>query len=117
VGIGLAATAAYLAGRELVPEAAQTMAFSTIALAELLFVFSMRSPYAPAWRGPRNPVLVASVVLSASLVALVVYLPPAQGAFGTVSLDARKVTLVLGLAALPTALVELAKSVRRRRRR
>ena len=42
VTIGLAATAAYLAGRELAPEAAQTMAFATIALAELLFVFSTR---------------------------------------------------------------------------
>jgi P-type Ca2+ transporter type 2C len=115
VSIGLAATAAYLAGRELAPEAAQTMAFATIALAELLFVFSTRSPHAPAWRGPRNPVLVVSVVLSAALVALIVYLTPVQGAFGTVSLGARELVLVLGLAALPTALVELAKSVRRRR--
>jgi P-type Ca2+ transporter type 2C len=117
VSIGLAATAAYLAGRELAPESAQTMAFATIALAELLFVFSTRSPHAPAWHGPRNPVLVASVVLSAALVALVVYLPPVQGAFGTVSLDARQLTLVLALAVLPTALVELAKAVRRRSRR
>jgi calcium-translocating P-type ATPase len=116
VSIGLAATAAYLAGRELAPEAAQTMAFATIALAELLFVFSTRSPHAPAWRGPRNPVLVVSVVLSAALVALVVYLTPVQGAFGTVSLGARELALVLGLAALPTALVELAKAMRRRRR-
>jgi calcium-translocating P-type ATPase len=117
VSIGLAATAAYLAGRELAPEAAQTMAFATIALAELLFVFSTRSPHAPAWRGPRNPMLVVSVVLSAALVALVVYLTPVQGAFGTVSLGARELALVLGLAVLPSALVELAKSVRRRRRR
>jgi calcium-translocating P-type ATPase len=117
VSIGLAATAAYLAGREFTPEAAQTMAFATIALAELLFVFSTRSPHAPAWRGPRNPVLVASVVLSAALVALVIYLAPVQDAFGTVSLGARELALVLGLAALPTALVELAKAVRRRRRR
>src|SRR5215213_78963 len=41
------------------------MAFATIALAELRFVFSTRSPHARAWRGPRNPVLVVSVVLSA----------------------------------------------------
>ena len=117
ISIGLAATAAYLAGRELTPEAAQTMAFATIALAELLFVFSTRSPHAAAWHGPRNPVLVVSVVLSAALVALVVYLTPVQEAFGTVSLGARELALVLGLAALPTALVELAKAVRRRRRR
>jgi Ca2+-transporting ATPase len=117
VSIGLAATAAYLAGLELAPEAAQTMAFATIALAELLFVFSTRSSHAPAWRGSRNPLLVVSVVLSAALVALVVYLTPVQAAFGTVSLGARELALVLGLAALPTALVELAKALRRRRRR
>lgn len=117
VTIGLAATAAYLAGRELAPEAAQTMAFATIALAELVFVFSTRSPRAPAWRGPRNPALVASVVLSAAVVALVVYLTPVQDAFGTVSLGARELGLVLGLSALPTALVELAKALSRRRGR
>jgi Ca2+-transporting ATPase len=116
VSIGLAATAAYLAGRELAPDAAQTMAFATIALAELVFVFSTRSPRAPAWRGPRNPVLVASVVLSAALVGLVVYFTPVQDAFGTVSLGARELALVLGLAALPTALVEMVKALRRRRR-
>ena len=60
--------------------------------------------------------LVLSVVVSAALVALVVYLTPVQDAFGTVSLGARELTLVLGLAVLPTALVELAKAVRRRRR-
>jgi P-type Ca2+ transporter type 2C len=117
VSIGLAATGAYLAGRELAPEAAQTMAFATIALAELVFVFSMRSPDAPAWHGPRNPVLVASVVLSAALVGLVVYLTPVQGAFGTVSLGARELALVLGLAVLPALLVEVAKALRRGRAR
>jgi calcium-translocating P-type ATPase len=117
VTIGLAATAAYLTGRALAPEAAQTMAFATIALAELLFVFSVRSPHAPVWRGPRNPALVASVVLSAAVVAFLIYFAPVQNAFGTVSLGARELALVFGLAALPTILVELAKAVRRRRRR
>jgi Ca2+-transporting ATPase len=89
------------------------MAFATIALAELLFVFSTRSPHAPAWRGPRNHVLVGSVFLSAAVVALVVYFTPMQHAFGTVSLGARELGLVLGLAALPAVLVELAKVARR----
>ena len=40
-----------------------------------------------------------------------------KSAFGTVSLGARELALVLGLAVLPTALVELAKSARRRRSR
>ena len=47
LAVGLAATGAYLAGRELDPGAAQTMAFATVALAELIFVFSVRTPTAP----------------------------------------------------------------------
>ena len=52
------------------------MAFATIALAELVFVFSMRSSFAPAWRGPRNPALTVSVLGSALVVALLVYERP-----------------------------------------
>jgi Ca2+-transporting ATPase len=112
--IGAAATAAYLAGRALEPDAAQTMAFATVALAELLFVFSTRSPREPAWRGPRNRLLAASVVLSAAVVALAVYAAPLRDAFGTVALEPRELAIVLGSALLPVAVVEAAKAWRRR---
>ena len=113
VAIGLAATAAYVAGRELEPDAAQTMAFATVAIAELVFVFSTRSPLAPSWRGPRNDALLGGVLLSVGVVASTIYVGPLQGAFGTVPLGLRELLLVLGLAVLPTALVELAKALRR----
>ena len=115
VAIGLAATAAYLVGRELAPDAAQTMTFATVALAELVFVFSVRSPQA-AWRGARNPALLASVAISAAFVACLIYIEPLHGAFGTVSLGASELGLVLALSVLPTVVVELAKAVRRRLR-
>ena len=115
VAIGLAATAAYLVGRELAPDAAQTMTFATVALAELVFVFSVRSPQA-AWRGARNPALLASVAISAAFVACLIYVEPLHGAFGTVSLGASELGFVLALAVLPTVVVELAKAVRRRLR-
>jgi hypothetical protein len=51
LGVGLAATAAYLVGREVDPGAAQTMAFATIALAELVLVFAVRTPHRPACAG------------------------------------------------------------------
>ena len=114
VSIGLAATAAYLIGRELAPDAAQTMTFATIALAELVFVFSVRSPRA-AWHGPRNRALVGSVVLSAAVLATTIYLAPLHAAFATVSLGATELAIVLALSVLPAAAVELAKAVRRRR--
>ena len=54
VTVGLAATAAYLIGRELAPDAAQTMAFATVALAELVFVYTLRSASARVAR-PAEP--------------------------------------------------------------
>jgi Ca2+-transporting ATPase len=114
VAVGFAATAAYLLGRELAPEAAQTMAFATIALAELLFVFSIRSARVPAWRGEPNRALAWSVVASAALVALLVYLPPLNEPFGTEPLGLAELGLVAFLAVLPAGVLEAVKAVRRR---
>ena len=46
---------------------AQTMAFATIAVAELALVFAVRSPIRPAWEAPRNLYLVGGVVVSSLL--------------------------------------------------
>ncbi|HEU0246752.1 MAG TPA: cation-transporting P-type ATPase [Gaiellaceae bacterium] len=113
MAVGLAAIGAYVAGRELAPEAAQTMAFATIALAELVFVFSVRSTVAPAWRGPRNATLTWSVLASALLVALVIYMPALHEPFGTQPLGPIELLVVAVLALVPTALVESVKARRR----
>ena len=111
--VGLTATGAYVIGREFAPDAAQTMAFATIALAELCLVFSLRSPHDPAWRGPRNAALAWSVVGSAAIVALLVYVPQLHEPFGTSALDATELLVVLLFAVLPAVLVEAAKAVGR----
>jgi Ca2+-transporting ATPase len=116
VTIGLVATAAYVIGRELAPDAAQTMTFATVALAELAFVFSVRSPLSAAWRGPRNRLLLAGVAFSTAFVAGTIYLAPLHEPFGTVSLGATELGIVLGLAVIPAVAVELGKAARRRRR-
>jgi Ca2+-transporting ATPase len=90
------------------------MAFATVALAELLFVFSIRSATAPAWRGEPNPALTWSVAASVALVALLVYVPAFHGPFGTEPLGAVELVLVLALAALPALLLESGKALRRR---
>jgi P-type Ca2+ transporter type 2C len=113
--IGLAATAAYLAGRELASDRAQTMAFATIAVAELAFVYSVRSRSAPAWAGPRNLFLTAGVAASAAVVLLAVYMPPLQAAFGTVALGPGELALVAILSALPAVAVEVVKHLLVRR--
>jgi P-type Ca2+ transporter type 2C len=112
--VGLAALAAFLIGRADGTDDAQTMAFVTIALAELALVFSVRSPIRPAREAPRNLYLVASVVLSAALVAVAVYLPALNELLGTVPLGASELGLAALLALLPFACVEAGKAVFRR---
>ena len=113
VAIGLAALAAYLVVRERRPEAAQTAAFATVALAELVFVSSCRSERVAAWRLPPNPHLRAAVAGSLALVAAAVYAPFLHEPLGTVSLTAAELGLVAGLAVLPTVLAEAAKAAAR----
>jgi magnesium-transporting ATPase (P-type) len=112
--VGAAATAAYLAGRALEPDAAQTMAFATLALSELALVFSIRAGDASFRSPPRNPLLLAAVAGSLLVLALVVYLPALHEAFGTVSLGPAAAAVVLALALAPAVAAEAAKAVRRR---
>ena len=114
--VGLAATGAYVLGRELAPEGAQTMAFATIALAELVFVYSIRSQSQPAWRGPRNHLLALSVAASGAFVILGIYLPFARELLGTEPLGITELGIVLALALTPSVLVEVTKAIRRAER-
>jgi Ca2+-transporting ATPase len=111
--MGLAALAAFLLGGADGDEA-RTMAFAAIALGELALVFSLRSPTRPAWEGPRNPYLVASVVLSALLVLLAIYVPVFQRMCGTAPLEATELGIVALMATLPFACVEGCKPLARR---
>ena len=113
IAVGLAATCAYVVGREIAPDAAQTMAFATVALAELVFVFSLRTEVRPAWRGPRNPLLGWSVIGSAALVAAALYVPWLAAPLGTTALGASELAIVVALAFLPAALFEAVKALRR----
>jgi Ca2+-transporting ATPase len=115
LAVGLAATAAYVTGRAIEPEAAQTMAFATLAVAELLLVFSIRAGASPAWRAPANPILLASVLVSFAVVVLTLAVPELREVFGTQALNAASVGIVAALALTPAALVEAVKCVLARR--
>jgi Ca2+-transporting ATPase len=101
--------------REWRPEAAQTAAFVTIALAELAFVYACRSDSLPSWRLGPNRWLGLAVAASAAALAAIVYLPLAHEPFGTVPLSTRELCLVLLLALVPAAAAEAAKAVGRTR--
>ena len=107
--VGAVTLAAFAAGHAF-QSGAQTMAFATLALSELVVVFGMRSTGVPAWRLPRNPWLTASAIGSALVVAAAVYLPQAHDAFSTVALDVWQALVVLALAVIPLAGFEALKS-------
>jgi Ca2+-transporting ATPase len=112
--VGLAALAAFLVGRSDGGDEARTMAFATVAFAELALVFSLRSPIRPAWEAPRNLYLVTSVLLSAVLVLAAVYLPALNEPLGTVALGVPELGLAAVLALVPFLSVEVGKTLLRR---
>jgi Ca2+-transporting ATPase len=112
--VGLAALIAFLVGRTDGGDEAQTMAFATVAFAELALVFSLRSPVRPAWEAPRNLYLVGSVVLSATIVLVALYLPVSNETLGTVPLGPSELGVVGALALVPFLCVEVGKALSRR---
>jgi len=114
--VGAVALAAFLLVRELDPEAAQTAAYATIALAELVFVFSCRAELEPAWRLPRNHALELAVLLSLAILSATIYVPALREPFGTVALGFDQFAVILPLATLPFLVVESWKALVRRGR-
>jgi Ca2+-transporting ATPase len=112
--VGVAALGAYLVGRGRMEGAGQTMAFATIALGELALVFGMRAGRRPAWRVPVPRFLALSVIGSAGLLALCLFVPALREPFGTVPLSASELGIVAALALAPLLLVEGAKRIRGR---
>ncbi|SFA74990.1 MULTISPECIES: calcium-translocating P-type ATPase, SERCA-type [unclassified Bacillus (in: firmicutes)] len=85
---------------------AQTVAFATLVMAQLIHVFDCRSEKSVLSRNPfGNPYLVWSVISSLILVLIVIYYPGLQPIFHTVPIEARDWLLILGLSAIPTFLL------------
>ncbi|WP_087972965.1 cation-translocating P-type ATPase [Oceanobacillus rekensis] len=89
---------------------AQTTAFTTLVLAQLIHVFDCRSEHSIFSRNPfENIYLVFAVVSSLLLLLVVIYWPPLQPIFHTVSLSFRDWMLIIALAAIPTVLFGFTK--------
>jgi Ca2+-transporting ATPase len=112
--VGCVAFAAFLVGDSQTANSPETMAFATVAFAELALVFGVRSPIRASWDAPRNAYLLAGVLLSAAIVLLTVYATPLNEPLGTTPLAASQLGVVLALAAVPFAAVELGKAAFRR---
>lgn len=85
---------------------AQTIAFATLVLAQLIHVFDCRSEHSVFSRNPfGNMYLVAAVVSSLLLMLIVIYYPPLQPIFNTKPIILRDWMLIVSLASLPTFLL------------
>jgi calcium-translocating P-type ATPase len=113
VAVAASAAAAYTLGGAAATAHPQTMAYATIALAELFVVYSLRSATAPAWRGPANWRLTGAVVGSVAVIAASVYVPAANDVLGTAPLGPAAAAAVGLLALVPVAVAELWKLVGR----
>ncbi|AGT31479.1 ATPase [Geobacillus genomosp. 3] len=106
--IGIVTLAAFLtayerSGADLVY--AQTAAFATLVLAQLIHVFDCRCDRSVFDRSPfGNMYLVAAVLVSLLLLLVVIYYPPLGAVFHTKPLAVIDWLLIVGLSALPTFL-------------
>ncbi|KZE65814.1 ATPase [Fictibacillus phosphorivorans] len=82
---------------------AQSVAFATLVMAQLIHVFDCRSERSVFHRNPfQNGYLVLAVISSILLLLVVMYVEPLQNIFHTVPLSVRQWLLVMGMASIPT---------------
>ncbi|WP_409275593.1 cation-translocating P-type ATPase [Neobacillus sp. SCS-31] len=107
--IGIVTLLAFMAIYNKHPEQldyARTVAFATLVLAQLIHVFDCRSEISVLSRNPfGNKYLVWAVISSAALMVAVIYYPPLQPVFHTVSIKPNDWLLIVGLSAIPTFLL------------
>lgn len=85
---------------------AQTIAFATLVLAQLIHVFDCRSEKSVLSRNPfGNQYLVWAVISSLALMIAVIYYPPFQPIFHTLPILAKDWLLIIGLSSIPTFLL------------
>ncbi|MEH7222501.1 calcium-translocating P-type ATPase, SERCA-type [Bacillus sp. JJ1566] len=107
--IGIATLAAFLVVYHRDPNNlgyAQTIAFATLVMAQLIHVFDCRSERSIFHRNPfQNMYLVWAVISSVLLMLIVIYYPPLQPVFKTYAIAPRDWLLVIGMSAIPTFLL------------
>ena len=107
--IGLCTLSAFWLTLRIAPDSptqlirAQSVAFATLVMAQLIHVFDCRSSRSVFHRNPfQNKYLVLAVLSSIILMVVVMYLPVLQPVFKTVPLNFREWCLVLVTAGIPT---------------
>lgn len=94
---------------------ARTLAFTTLVVMQLIYVFQVRSePVGDGGRsGPLNVHLIVAVAVSLTLQLLVLYVPTLQSVFGTVALSIKDWLLIGWISTWYTILERLLRLVRK----
>ena len=90
----------------------QTMAFIVLALSQVVQAFNMRSEKSLFESNPLgNKKLNFACLVSTVMVALVLFVPGLNGAFGLTVLQTGKYLIALGLSLVPLFVMEIAKAI------
>ena len=97
---------------------ANTMAFATLTLSQLVHAFNVRSEEQSLFtKGVlSNPAMNRAFLIGLALQLAVLIVPPLQGVFSVVGMDRKQWTAVLLLAAAPIPACELVKAFGRQKR-
>lgn len=96
-------------------EYAQTIAFATLVLTQLIHVFDCRSEKSVFSRNPfGNMYLVWAVISSIVLMLVVIYVPSLQQIFHTLPIKPKDWLLIIGLSSVPTFLLAGSLFVRKK---
>ena len=95
----------------------QTMAFCVLAFSQMLRAFNQRSNTEPIWIRAEgiNPWIIVSFLVSAILMACILFIPAAQSAFKVTMLSGVEWLIVFGLSLLSIVQVEIAKVITRKK--
>ena len=108
--IAIASMAAYYMGLGTSAALASTMAFATLTLSRLFHGFNCRGEKSIFHLGfGSNKYSVLAFLSGVLLLAAVVFIPGLQGVFSVVPLTITEVLAVLGLAILPTVIIQIMK--------
>ena len=115
IGVGSLAAFAYGLSRYDL-DTARTIAFATMAFGQLFHVLNVRKKHTFGLDQSilKNPFLIGALVISASLMLLVIYLPFFNDVMYTKPLDAYKWWVILLCASIPTVLIQTFGALKRR---
>ena len=91
-----------------------TMAFITMAMAEIFHSFNMRAPRKSIFTLPtHNLWLYGAMLLALALTTALIYVPPLAAAFGLTMISFKEYAVAMGLAVLVIPIVEIVKCFQR----